>query len=82
MSSATITLYTREDCHLCQQAIETIRRVSDSSPRDVTLEIDDVDDDPDLRAKYGDRVPYVFVDGQPAFKYRVDDAELRQRLAP
>ena len=33
-----------------------------------------------LRAEYGDRVPYVFVDGWPAFKYEVDAAELRRQL--
>jgi len=33
-----------------------------------------------LREEYGDRVPYVFVDGWPAFKYRVDESELRRQL--
>jgi hypothetical protein len=28
----------------------------------------------------GDRVPYVLVDGRPAFKYRVNEAELRRKL--
>lgn len=81
MSDTTVTLYTREDCHLCETAIETIRQVSESVPTNVTLDIVDVDGDPDLRAEYGDRVPYVFVDGRPAFKYRVDAAELRRLLA-
>lgn len=77
MSGATITVYTREDCHLCEEAIGTIRRVAGD---DVTLDLVDVDEDPDLRAEYGERVPYVLIDGRPAFKYRVDDAKLRRRL--
>jgi glutaredoxin len=77
MSGATITVYTREDCHLCEEAIGTIRRVAGD---DATLDLVDVDEDPDLRAEYGDRVPYVLIDGRPAFKYRVDEAELRRRL--
>ena len=81
MSDTTVSVYMRADCHLCAEAIGTIRRVSESVPTDVTLDIVDVDEDPDLRAEYGDRVPYVFVDGRPAFKYRIDAAELRRLLA-
>jgi glutaredoxin len=81
VSDTTVSVYTRADCHLCAEAIGTIRRVSESVPTDVTLDIVDVDEDPDLRAEYGDRVPYVFVDGRPAFKYRIDAAELRRLLA-
>lgn len=80
MTDTTITIYTREDCHLCETAIETCRRVSDAVSKNVTLDLVDVDEDPDLRARYGERVPYVLVDGRPAFKYRVDEAELRREL--
>lgn len=78
--AATVTVYTRADCHLCEEAIATIRRVRASIPVDIDIELVDVDDDPELRAEYGDRVPYVFVNGHPAFKYRVDEAALRERL--
>lgn len=80
MPDVKITLYKREDCHLCEAAIETIKKVSESVSTDVALDIVDVDEDPELQAKYGDRVPYVFVDGRPAFKYRVEEATLRQKL--
>jgi glutaredoxin len=76
----TVTVYTRTDCHLCADAIETIRDVSEAVSVDVTLDLIDVDDHPELQAEYGDRVPYVLLDGRPAFKYRVDEAELRERL--
>lgn len=82
MSEITITVYTRENCHLCEEAIETCERVGESVPTDVTLDFVDVDEDPDLRDRYGHRVPYILVDGRPAFKYRVDETELRQRLDP
>lgn len=78
--NVTVTVYTREDCHLCEQAIETIRTVDESVDTDVSLELVDVDEDPQLRAEYGNRVPYVFVDGRAAFKYRVEKSELRRRL--
>lgn len=80
MSETKVTIYTRENCHLCEGTIETCRRVSESVPDDITLDLVDVDEDPDLLEKYGDRVPYIFVDGRPAFKYRVEEGELRRKL--
>jgi len=77
---AHVVVYTREDCHLCDEAIETIERVADAVARPVDLETVDVDADPDLRERYGERVPYVTVDGRPAFKYRVDADDLRATL--
>jgi glutaredoxin len=81
-ASTTVTVYTREQCHLCADAIETIERVADSVPTDVEIRETDVDMDQELEAAYGDRVPYVLVDDCPRFKYRVDEAELRQYLTP
>lgn len=80
MPGRTVTVYTREECHLCEEAIATIRRVADDVATDVEVELVDVDEDPDLREQYGERVPYVLVDGNPAFKYRVDEAALRSKL--
>ena len=78
--AATVTVYSREECHLCEEALDAVRCVASDVARPVTVERVDVDDDPALREEYGERVPYVLVDGRPAFKFRVDAAELRQRL--
>ena len=75
-----VKLYTREQCHLCEEAKVTIQAVADEIDRSVTIEEIDVDEDERLREEYGERVPYVFVDGWPAFKYRVDKDELRRQL--
>ena len=80
VASTTVTVYTREECHLCEDAIDAIRQVTDSVPREVEVDLVDVDSDPSLREAYGERVPYVLLDGRPAFKYRVDADELRTRL--
>lgn len=80
MPDTTVTIYSREECHLCEEAIATIETVAGSIQRSVDIEVVDVDDDESLREEYGDRVPYVFVDGRPAFKYRVDEQELRRKL--
>jgi len=76
-----VTVYSREDCHLCEDAIETIEAVRERVDVDVVIEEVDVDEDPALREEYGERVPYVFVDDDPAFKFRVDAGELEARLS-
>ncbi|WP_411965418.1 glutaredoxin family protein [Haloferax sp. YSMS24] len=76
-----IVVYTREQCHLCDEAEATIREVAEDEGVPVDIELVDVDTDEELREEYGERVPYVYVDGRPAFKFRVDPAQLREKLA-
>lgn len=75
-----VTVYTRDPCHLCEVAIESIEQVANDVG--VTVDIDeiDVDESPELAEQYGDRVPYVLLDGEPAYKFRVDTYDLRQRF--
>ena len=80
-TQTTVTVYTREDCHLCEEALKTIRRTSEEMQKDVSLDLVDIDETPELREQYGDRIPYVLIDGRPAFKYRVDKTALRERLS-
>jgi len=75
-----VKIYSRADCHLCEEAKSTIEAVADEVDTPVRVEEVDVDTDETLRAEYGERVPYVFVDGWPAFKYEVDAEELRRQL--
>ena len=75
-----IRIYSRANCHLCEEAKSTIERVRKDVDVPVTIDEIDVDKDETLRAEYGDRVPYICIDGRPTFKYEVDEAELRQRL--
>jgi len=79
-SPVPITVYTREDCSLCVVARDTIESVAADLDLRIDLDLVDVDTDPELAAEYGERVPYVLVDGHPAFKYEVDERELRLKL--
>jgi len=75
-----VRIYTRENCHLCEEAKSTVESVVETVDRPVTIKEIDVDTEKRLREEYGERVPYVFVDGWPAFKYRVETDELRRQL--
>jgi glutaredoxin len=74
-----VELYTRTQCHLCDEAKALIDRVRADTPFE--LEVIDVDGDPALAARYGEEVPVVLVDGRKHAKYRIDPAALRRRLA-
>ena len=73
-----IRLYTRRDCCLCEEMKGVIRDVAEEVPLEV--EEVDVDNEPDLREKFGGEVPVLFIDGRKAFKYRVAARELKKKL--
>ncbi len=75
-----ITVYGRENCHLCALAKTQIKRASDAADVPVEVTEIDVDSDPTLVDEYGDKVPCVFVDGWPAFSSHVDPDELQSQL--
>ena len=75
----TLTLYTKPDCSLCDEAAEALERVRGRAP--FHLEVVDISSDPELRERYGERIPVVLVDGEPAFEYIVDEAALENRLS-
>ena len=73
-----LTIYTREGCGLCGEMKEVVREVK----KEIPLEFDEVDVDslPDLKEKFGDEVPVLFINGRKAFKYRLTETELRKKL--
>lgn len=75
-----IVLVSRTGCHLCDEAREVVRRVA--AEQGVGWAEVDVDADPDLRARHGEEVPVVLVDGEPHSTFRVDPAALAASLHP
>ena len=69
-----IVLYTRRECHLCEEAKAQIQEILG----DIQIREIDVDSDPALAAKYGEEVPVGFIGTEKAFKYRVDPRRLRR----
>jgi glutaredoxin len=69
---SSVVLYTREGCHLCDEALELLRGHG-IEPRLV-----DIDGDPDLRAQFDTCVPVVEVDGRIRFRGRINAILLRR----
>ena len=80
MAPVSVTVYTREECDLCDDAVETIETVADEEEIALDLSLVDVDEEPELREEYGERVPYVLLDDRPAFKYSVEPGPARSKL--
>jgi hypothetical protein len=73
-----VTFVTREGCHLCEEALLEIERARREVP--FRLETIDLAERPDLEAVYGERIPFLLVDGTPAFKYRLAAKDLVRKL--
>ncbi len=77
-AAPTIELLTRPGCSLCATAREVLRRVA--AERDLAWTERDVDADPELADRFGDRVPVVLLDGREHSYWRVDEPRLRLAL--
>ncbi|MFP5235777.1 MAG: glutaredoxin family protein [Acidobacteriota bacterium] len=74
-----VIVYSRKGCHLCDVVKETLAQAGGDAEfewREV-----DIDGDPELRQRYNEEVPVVFIDGRKAFKYRMDRQQFLRALA-
>ena len=76
---AKVTLYSKLDCPLCDEAREALERVQ--ARAGFALEELDIGADPALERRYRERVPVVALDGRELFDFVVDEQALEQRLA-
>jgi len=73
-----VTLYTRPDCHLCEEAktaIAPVLREFGAVLREVNIEKDAV-----LEERFGQDIPVIFVGGRKAAKHRVEVEQFRRQL--
>jgi thioredoxin reductase (NADPH) len=73
-----VTLYTRKDCHLCEEAkaaIAPLLREFGAMLREV-----DIDEDAVLKERYGWDIPVIFIGARKAAKHRVDIPQFRRQL--
>ena len=77
--TARVLVLTRQECHLCEQAIEVVAAVCAETGDSYATR--DVDTDPELVRQYSDQVPVTFVDGAQHDFWRVDPVRLRGALA-
>lgn len=73
-----VTIYSRPGCHLCEEAKKEIAPLlKEFGARLAEINIDE---DPDLRARYDYDVPVIFLGARKAAKHRVNLAQFRRQL--
>jgi glutaredoxin len=75
----TVVLYSRPDCHLCDEARSAILAIRDQGLRFELQEID-IDSDDELLSRYLERIPVVAVEGEIVSELILDRVALRSRL--
>jgi glutaredoxin len=75
---ASVLVYSKPDCHLCEQAMAVLRQLQtrlefDLQERDITAE-------EALHRAYFERIPVICLDGEELCEYFVDETMLRERL--
>jgi len=74
----TVVVYSRKGCHLCEVVKESLNKLSRRGGF-IWQEVD-VDADVELRRRFTDEVPVVFIDGRKAFKYHMSEQEFLRKL--
>jgi len=74
-----VVVFVAEGCHLCERALEVVESVRAETAFE--LQLVDIGGDPDLEARYREKLPVVEIDGEPSFTYFVSPEALRARLA-
>ena len=75
--SPVVTVYSRRDCHLCDEALAAL----DSIDREgLVVDVVDIEGDDALLARYLERIPVIALDGVELYEFRLDVDDLNQRL--
>ena len=77
--TATVTLYGREGCHLCDDARAALQDIRTRHP--FALEEVDITTDDELHARYLERIPVIALDGRELFDFFVDEPALVEALS-
>jgi len=74
-----VIVYSRQGCHLCEEAMDAIVALSSAGFHFELREVD-IESDEALLRSYLELIPVVEVDGEVVSELRLDEAALRARL--
>jgi glutaredoxin len=74
-----LVVLSRAYCHLCDEMVEALRTLQASES--FAFEVRDVDEDPQLEARYGERVPVLLAGDEELCHYRLEPAAVNAWLA-
>jgi glutaredoxin len=71
-----VTLYSRPGCSLCEEARRDMEALEEEYG--FALRVVNIDDDPELSARYGASIPVVAIDGEAVLMTRVSRFRFRK----
>ena len=74
-----LTVYSRAYCHLCDEMIGALRKLQ--GPFQFDIEVVDVDGDPELERRYGEKVPVLMHRERELCHYRLEPAAVTAYLS-
>jgi glutaredoxin len=76
--SSTLTVYSKPDCHLCEEAMAALRTLQ----TELTFELveRDITTDDVLHRAYFERIPVIALDGEELCEYFLEEGLVRERL--
>lgn len=73
-----VVLYSKPGCHLCDEVKAQLAKLQETYPfqcREVNIL-----QDPRLVEEYREKIPVVFVNGQKAFQYRLNEEKFARQM--
>ena len=78
MHKAHVIVYSRPGCHLCDEAKAAIKNSNTSDH--YFLEEINIESDKELLRKYKYDIPVIMIDGEEAFRHRVEPEQFKIRI--
>ena len=75
---ASVVIYSRPGCHLCEKAKEAIAAAQCAD--EYTLDEINIENDPDLLKRYRYDIPVIIINGLEAFRHRLTAEAFREKL--
>jgi len=75
----TLTVYSRSHCHLCEEMIKGLRGLRGLVPIEITVV--DVDSDPELVRRHGDKVPLLMHGERELCRFRLEPSAVTAYLS-
>ncbi len=75
----TLTVYSRNYCHLCEEMIEALRSLQGLGRFEIVVV--DVDADPELERRHGDKVPVLMHGERELCHYRLESSAVTAYLS-
>jgi thioredoxin reductase (NADPH) len=75
----TLTVYSRNYCHLCEEMVEALRGLQGLGRFEIAIV--DVDADPELERRHGDKVPVLMHGERELCHYRLESSAVTAYLS-